>query len=154
MMVRQTDAGMRRLIYLQHASFLRTPSEMPLRVHLRLVVVTTVLIAADAKQQLRSEPRLANIVGLGATTCRQFSNDVRSNPNVRLNYLAWAQGFMSGILLSRPPGVDVGLELDPPTFGLLKQLQFLEEYCAPNASQNFADGVEALYKRLRQEGKT
>ena len=92
-------------------------------------------------------------MGLGATTCRQFNDDVRSNSNIRLNYLAWAHGFMSGILLGRPPGVDVGLNLDHPTFGLLKQLQFLEQYCKQNASQNFADGVEALYKRLRQEGK-
>jgi len=127
---------------------------MPLQVLLRLVVVSVVLIGADAERQSRAEPRLANIVGFGATTCRQFNDDVRSNPNVRLNYLAWAQGFTSGILLGRPPGVDIGLDLDPQTFGLLKQLQFLEEYCAKNGSQNFADGVEALYKRLRQEGKT
>jgi len=133
---------------------LRTLNEMPLQVLLRSVVVAIVLIGADAKRQSRAEPRLANIVGLVATTCRQFSDDARSNPNVRLNYLAWAQGFMSGILLGRPPGVDVGLDLDPPTFGLLKQLQFLEDYCVQNAPQNFADGVEALYKRLRQEGKT
>lgn len=61
---------------------------------------------------------------------------------------------MSAILLSRPPGVDVGLDLDPSTFGLSKQMQFLEDYCAQNTSQNFADAVEALYKRLRKEGRT
>jgi hypothetical protein len=137
----------------QQAS-LSGPLVMPLQVPLRLAVVAVFLIGADARRQLCAEPRTENAVGLGATTCRQFKDDVRSNPNVRLNYLAWAQGFMSGILLGRPPGVDVGLDLDPPTFGLLKQLQFLEDYCGKNASQNFANGVEALYKRLRQEGKT
>jgi hypothetical protein len=38
--------------------------------------------------------------------------------------------------------------------GLLNQLKFLEDYCAGNASMDFGDAVEALYKRLRQEGKT
>jgi hypothetical protein len=61
---------------------------------------------------------------------------------------------MSGILLGRPAGIDDGLDLDPPTFGLLNQLTFLEDYCAGNASMDFGDAVEALYKRLRREGKT
>jgi hypothetical protein len=61
---------------------------------------------------------------------------------------------MSGILLSRPPGVDLGLDLNPSTFDLIHQLHFLANYCAENTSANFADAVEALYKRLRQESKT
>ena len=73
---------------------------------------------------------------------------------MRRDYLAWAQGFMSGILLSRPPGTDEGLDLNPPSFNLLSQLGFLEDYCAGNASKDFADGVKALYRRLRLEGKT
>lgn len=89
------------------------------------------------------------IVGLGATTCQQFNDDVKSNPLVRRDYLAWAQGFMSGILLGRPPGVDTGLDLNPGTFDLINQLH-LEDHCARNTSVDFADAVEALYKRLRK----
>jgi hypothetical protein len=37
---------------------------------------------------------------------------------------------------------------------MINQLHFLGDYCAENTSTNFADAVEALYKRLRQEGKT
>jgi hypothetical protein len=37
---------------------------------------------------------------------------------------------------------------------MINQLHFLREYCAENTSVNFADAVEALYKRLRREGKT
>jgi hypothetical protein len=105
-------------------------------------------------RELRAEAPKANIVGLGAATCQQFNDDVKSYPLIRRDYLAWAQGFMSGILLSRPPGVDQGLDLDPAPFGLVSQLQFLQDQCAKNASMNFSDAVEALYKRLRQEGKT
>ncbi|MBX9650256.1 MAG: hypothetical protein K2X57_24745 [Xanthobacteraceae bacterium] len=110
--------------------------------------------AADASRDLRAEAPKATIVGLGATTCQRFNEDVRSNPLLRRDYLAWAQGFMSGILSSRPPGVDEGLDLAPATFDLVSQLQFLEDQCARNVSLDFSDAVAALYKRLRQEGKT
>lgn len=111
-------------------------------------------LAADAGRELRAEAPKATIVGMGATTCRQFNDDVKANPLVRRDYLAWAQGFMSGILLSRPPGVDEGLDLNPPSFGLIVQLRFVEDQCAKSPSLDFSDVVEALYKRLRQEGKT
>ena len=100
------------------------------------------------------DARTAQIVGLGATTCRQFKADAAADPQVREDYLAWAQGFMSGIVLSRPPAIDVGLDLNPPTFGLMAQLRFLEEHCALNETTDFSAAVEALYKRLRVEGKT
>jgi hypothetical protein len=104
--------------------------------------------------ELQAETLRVRIVGLGATTCQRFDEDVRSNPLVRRDYLAWAQGFMSGILLSRPPGVDEDLDLNPATFDLVNQLHFLEDHCGRNGSLDFSDAVEALYKRLRQEGKT
>jgi hypothetical protein len=103
---------------------------------------------------LRAEGRTAKIVGLGAATCKQFNGDVASNPKVQRDYLAWAQGFMSGIILSRPPGVDEGLDLNPATFDLITQLRFLEDHCARNEALDFSEAVEALYKRLRLEGKT
>lgn len=94
----------------------------------------------------------SKIVGLGATPCLQFTNDIRENPSIRRDYLAWAQGFMSGILLGRPSGTDTGLDLNPQSFGLLDQLRFLEEQCARNPAFDFSDAVGALYKRLRKEG--
>ena len=96
----------------------------------------------------------ARIVGLGAATCREFTADAVADPQVRRDYLAWAQGFMSEIVLSRPPGVDAGLDLNPPTFGLMAQLRFLEDHCARNEAIDFSTAVEALYKRLRLEGRT
>jgi hypothetical protein len=102
----------------------------------------------------KAEALTRNIVGLGATTCERFIADIRADPSIGRDYLAWAQGFMSGILLGRPPGIDDGLDLNPASFNLLAQLKYLEEYCASNAAKDFGDGVEALYKRLRQEGKS
>lgn len=100
------------------------------------------------------DTRSAQIVGLGATTCRQFTAETATNPQARKDYLAWAQGFMSGIILSRPPGVDAGLDLNPPTFGLMAQLRFLEDHCVRDETVDFSTAVEALYKRLRLEGRT
>jgi hypothetical protein len=111
-------------------------------------------VAGEARREVRAESQVAGIVGLGATTCVQFNEDTRSNPAVQRDYLAWAQGYMSGILVGRPPGIDQGLDLNPPSFDMIDQLNFLRDYCAKSASANFADAVEALYKRLRREGKT
>jgi hypothetical protein len=120
-----------------------------------LALVPIALMVMGVCSQLWAGPQQIRIVvGLGATTCQQFNHDVKSNPAVRRDYLAWAQGFMSGILLSRPPGVDEGLDLNPATFNLMDQLHFLEDHCAQNSSADFADAVEALYKRIRNVGKT
>ena len=111
-------------------------------------------ITAGAIEASHAQDPKARIVGLGATMCQQFDDDIKANPAIRRDYLAWPQGFMSGIILSRPPGVDQGLDLAPKTFDLVSQLHFLEDHCARNASLDFSDAVEALYKRLRLEGKT
>jgi hypothetical protein len=93
------------------------------------------------------------IVGPGAATCQRFNADIAMDPSNRRDYRAWAQGYMSAILLGRPVGVDDSLDLVPPTLGLPDQLKFLEDFCVSNVTMDFSDAVEALYKRLRQEGK-
>lgn len=117
-----------------------------------LMLSLVVLLAAGASWEPGAKAQTGKIVGLGAATCQAFNDDVANNPVIRRDYLAWAQGFMSGILLGRPPGVDEQLDLNPTTFGLIKQLNFLEAQCATDVSLDFSGAVEALYKRLRQEG--
>lgn len=124
-----------------------------LRLGRLLLVMALSSIALFEVEASGAEAPKARIVGLGATTCQQFNDDIKANPAIRRDYLAWAQGFMSGIILSRPPGVDQGLDLTPKTFDLISQLHFLEDHCARNAALDFSDAVEALYKRLRLEGK-
>jgi hypothetical protein len=119
-----------------------------------LTVSSIALLAAGGWRDLRVETQRARIVGLGATTCQQFNDGVRSNRSVPRDYLAWAPGFMSGILLARPPGIGAELDLNPATFVLINQSEFLEDHCARNTSVDFAEAVEVLYERLRKEGKT
>ena len=139
---------------LKNQIFGRTPGQGLLGLLLVFMASSIVLMGWDGRREVRAEPQTARIVGLGATSCLQFDEDVRLNPSVQRDYLAWGQGYMSGILMGRPAGGDEGLDLNPPTFDTITQLHFLRDYCAENTSANFADAVEALYKRLRREGKT
>lgn len=95
----------------------------------------------------------SKVVGLGAVTCQRFKDDVKSNAILRRDYMAWAQGFMSGKLASQPGGVDDQLNLNPVTYDLVNQLHFLEDHCSQNESLRFSDAVTALYERLRKESK-
>jgi len=99
-----------------------------------------------------SEPAIAKIVGLGATSCPQFEREANERPAVQREYLAWAQGFLSGILMGRPPGVDAGLDLNPRSFGLRSQIEFLRDHCRQHPTQDVSDAAVELYRRLRTEG--
>jgi hypothetical protein len=116
---------------------------------MRLIVLSIALCAVSAPTVAAAQPARTKIVGVGAATCIEFIADIDKNPPMQRDYLAWAQGFMSAILLSRPTGVDQGLDLNPPNFGLLKQLGFLRQYCLESRSADFADAAVALYKALR-----
>jgi hypothetical protein len=93
----------------------------------------------------------ANIVGLGAATCKEFTGDVERNFQIQRDYFAWAQGYMSGILMRAPAGQDEGLELNPPRFSLSMQVEFLRSFCDKNPEKDYSDGVAELYRRLRSE---
>ncbi len=94
----------------------------------------------------------AKIVGLGAAMCRQFNHDVEGNFSIQRDYFAWAQGFMSGVLMRAPLSVDDELDVNPTSFPLLKQVEFLRSFCERNPDKSYTDGVEALYRALRKIG--
>ena len=77
-------------------------------------IAATIAAIALALSEARAEQPQVKIVGIGATSCAEFLNQARETPAVQRDDLAWAQGFMSVILLSRPTGVDERLDLLPP----------------------------------------
>lgn len=89
------------------------------------------------------------IVGIGASTCARFNQEISQKPAMERDYVAWAQGFMSGALIRAPQGVDDDLDLLPPSFPIEKQADFLRAFCAENPDQDYTDAVRALYRRLR-----
>jgi len=98
---------------------------------------------ADASAQSVS------IVGIGATTCADFIVAIEGNPRVEREYFAWAQGFMSGLLIRAPAGKDENLELMPPSFPLQRQAQFLRDFCSTHVQSDFGDAASTLYRTLR-----
>jgi hypothetical protein len=120
----------------------------------RRAIVAMLLLSLPSLSAAGADPSTAKIVGLGATACVQFEREVSERPGLQREYLAWAQGFTSGILMSRPPGVDVGLDLNPRSFGLRSQIDFLREHCREHPIQDFSDATVELYRRLRREGAT
>jgi hypothetical protein len=92
---------------------------------------------------------LAKIVGPGAVKCADFSSQALKKPDSQREYLAWAMGLMSGLILRAPPGVDEGIDLMPASMPPVKQLEFLRAYCEQKPDEDFTDAVLALYRLLR-----
>lgn len=120
-----------------------------------LTMGATVLAAPPSSLAQQLVPRAntpretAKIVGVGATTCSAFLDHIRSEPASERDYLAWAQGFMSGALLRAPEGVDRDLDLMPPAFPLRSQAMFLRRYCEAHLDADYSEGVAELYRTLR-----
>lgn len=104
------------------------------------------LTATSARAQV------VKIVGIGASSCAVFNEEVARNPPAERDYVAWAQGFMSGALIRAPQGVDENLDLAPMTFPLRQQVEFLHTFCSQNPGQDYLNAVHALYRRLREAG--
>lgn len=95
-----------------------------------------------------AEAQVIKIVGIGASSCATFLQQA-PDPRTGREYLAWAQGYMSGLLVRAPVGKDETLDLLPATFPLRKQAEFLRLHCEGNRAHDFSDAVEELYKTLR-----
>lgn len=111
--------------------------------------IRTILGAALVLAAAAAQAQETKIVGIGASPCARFLADTGSKPAVERDYLAWAQGFMSGALIRAPEGVDVGLDLDPPAFPIAKQAEFIRTFCSAHPEQDYMDAVHALYRHLR-----
>lgn len=107
------------------------------------------VVAAGALFMDQTEAQSVKIVGIGASSCQYFLRETNGKPEVEKNFFAWAQGYMSGLLLRAPPGTDEDLDLAPGVDPLLKQAEFLRSFCARNPDADFSDGVNDLYRTLR-----
>jgi len=106
-------------------------------------------VAAGTLFMDQAEAQSVKIVGIGASSCQYFLRETNGKPEVEKNFFAWAQGYMSGLLLRAPPGKDEDLDLAPDVYPLLKQAEFLRSFCTRNPDADFSDGVNDLYRTLR-----
>ena len=100
---------------------------------------------ADASAEAK-----VNIAGIGAASCHAFMNETQSDAQAERTYFAWAQGYMSGIMMRAPPGVDEGINLLHPSFPLQQQADFVRAFCSGNPQADYSDGVLELYRELRR----
>ena len=110
------------------------------------VIATTGLLDAFLSP---SGAQTAKIVGIGATRCDNYLAEIDGNVGAEREYFAWAQGYMSGLLIRAPAGKDEDLNLEPAAFPLLKQAAFLRSFCKTDPSADFTDGIHALYRIIR-----
>jgi hypothetical protein len=96
-----------------------------------------------SKRRPHSRPRAAPIAPRihGILDCwdrggRSTRNSSRTS-SCRDRWLGRNYRFMSSSLVSRAPGADQGLDVDPSTVDMINQLQFLWEYC-PDAPQRIS----------------
>lgn len=117
----------------------------------RGIVGATLLVVLNGGGLLTgtAQAQSVKIVGIGASTCTRFLQEIDGNLHAEREYFAWAQGYMSGLLIRAPAGKDEDLDLTPPAFPLLKQAIFLRTFCATNSDADYTDGVNTLYRTLR-----
>lgn len=131
----------------------RHRGNLPLAVLIALVVGLNPIGIDRAPAQVSSQdtqlPESIKIVGIGTSSCSIFLREIADAPAAERDYIAWAQGFMSGALVRAPSGQDTGLDLLPPQFPLVRQAEFLRRYCEANSSGSFSDAVIELYRLLR-----
>ena len=77
----------------------------------------------------------------------RFNEEIARSPRTERDYFAWAQSFMSGVLMRAPQGVDEAPRSFPAVAPLQNQAAFLRNFCSRNPTD---DAVLALYLRLRK----
>lgn len=121
---------------------------------MRFVIATVVISAGTGFVQTnllaqQQGSYYVKIVGIGAQNCNVFIKDINLNAQMIRDYVAWAQGFMSGALMRAPEGKDVGLDLLPERLNLEAQVEFLKKYCRDHEDRAFSDAVIDLYRVLQ-----
>ena len=94
----------------------------------------------------------AKIVGTGAVSCIRFNQAVDAAPQSMREYFAWAQGYMSGVMMRSPAGVDDALDLSSNALPIVEQMRFVRRYCALHVDGEYADAIQALYHALGGRG--
>ncbi len=116
-----------------------------------MIRASKMILVAAAVYTTIANPASAQVkvVGVGASTCQQYLSEVRDNLALEREYISWAQGYMSGLLIRAPAGVDESLDLNPPGYPLLRQAEYLRNFCATQPKADFPEAVQELYRTLR-----
>ena len=90
----------------------------------------------------------ASGAGPGVSSCLKFALDYTRNPPSEEQYFIWAQGYMSGIVMTAPGGMDDALDLLPAAYPKESQLAWIRSVCAQDPQRSYAHAVRVLYRHL------
>jgi hypothetical protein len=110
---------------------------------MRLICATLIVLVVSP------DMGFAMNAGLGAFTCFQFATAYGEDQASEYKYFAWAQGYMSALSAARSDKAVV--DLDPLSFDVTDQMDFMLSYCATNPSRTYASGIDRLYARLQRK---
>lgn len=115
----------------------------------RISFASIALLASLATFQASiARAQMVAVVGTGTAKCSKYLAEITAKAEAEREYFSWAQGYMSGILLSAPPGVDDAMLLIPEKMPITSQISFMREFCTRQPDVSYSDGVEALYRAL------
>jgi hypothetical protein len=132
------------------SSAVAAPDILPVEMFMIARIVGVIFCLVSLARPDVAFGQTVKIVGVGSASCKDYLREIGDTPAMERDYLAWAQGYMSGILVRAPTGVDETLDLTPSTFPLPEQMKFLRVFCQNNDAMDFADGVQELYRTLRR----
>lgn len=90
----------------------------------------------------------AKIVGTGAVSCDRFNQALDADPEAIREYFVWGQGYMSGVLIRSPAGVDDTLDLSSNAMPVVEQMRLVRRYCVLHVDADYADAIQMLYRAL------
>ena len=108
------------------------------------LIATIVLVALGTTRATAQESRAA-LMGVGATPCAEFTQEYRRNPSgADAVFFSWAQGFMSGLNMTR-----IALKRplsDLSAWSVPEQQARLRQLCDKSPLLPYAYAVEDLMK--------
>ena len=99
-----------------------------------LLFTTQVGIAADQD----------NIVGPGAASCEAMLNKVAEAPVAQMLFVAWAQGYLSGLNMVRLSNEQATVPIGDAT----TLFERISRYCEANPQDTVTDATSSLYAAL------
>jgi hypothetical protein len=114
----------------------------------RYIAMALLVAVCCCSDTARPRAQIVKQVGHGAAKCERFTRDVAADMQNIRPYLAWAQGYMSGIIFYAPTGENENVDIGASNLSIPEQIQFLQNYCLDSPTADFGEAAFALFSRL------
>jgi hypothetical protein len=92
----------------------------------------------------------AVMVGPGTVSCGTYLSRRAADPGIELLFFSWAQGYLSRMNYYETQLAGLNrMNLKPSGFGIPQQIEWVNNYCSTNRTQEYSKAVFELYRRIR-----